>query len=720
MTSALKHDELSRAHAAQAGPEQAKAARYLDCLAGITSQLLAAPDPWSLIPDIVSCVQEVTAASRCYLFECRRTEDGLWHTGQRFQALGQTSAEPEGGLALVGRDEHIADCQRWIELLSTGHEIVGRVTDLPEPEQLLLKAFQAQWLAVMPLIVDGRWVGCLGLEASQEQERDGALEVALLRAVANTVSATLGRVVADTTTRQVNALLAGILRSSKDFVLIATDLKFRVLLYNNVAEAVFGYTEAEATGRSLDELDILESATGDISEDIVAAVFEEDGYNTTVDVRDPRGDYHTLEINVTGMQDEHGTLTGYLLIAHDITEKLRVERRSMRSERMESVGLLAGGIAHDFNNILMGILGYASLIKDSLGPEHEAARMVEIIEQSGERAAALTGELLAYARGGKYQSVILRLDKQTQELLNIIRTNLPKGVDVRFDLAPDLPHVLADPVQMQQVIMNICLNAGDAIREKQQQLGDPGFCGRIKISTQHYGLDLSQLVHYEVEDEVLPGQFVVLGIEDDGIGMTEQTRRQIFEPFFTTKFAGRGLGLAAVDGIVRNHGGFISVESTPGVGTRFLIHLPAYLAAVDDEDETPTLPKAQGTETVLLIDDEEVVRQLALLTLANLGYEVLLAKDGREALNVLDEHRGEINLVISDLLMPGLSGNELITRLRDAAAGIPLMVISGYDKQTAQSITKEMAEGFLRKPYTPEALSRAVRTVLDEAAAKDE
>ena len=545
------------------------------------------------------------------------------------------------------------------------------------------------------------------------------MEAALLRAVANTVSTAQGRVVADTTKRQVNALLASILRSSKDFVLIAADLKFRVLQYNNVAEELFGYTEAEVLGRSLDQLEILETATGDISEDIVAAVFEEDGYNTTADVRDPRGNYHTLEINVTGMQDENGTLTGYLLIAHDITEKLREQRRSMRSERMESVGLLAGGIAHDFNNILMGILGYASLIKDSLGPDHEASRMVEIIEQSGERAAALTGELLAYARGGKYQSVTLRLDKQTQELLNIIRTNLPKGVDVRFDLAPDLPYVLADPVQMQQVIMNICLNAGDAIREKQQQLGDPGFRGRIKISTMHHGLDLSQLVHYEVEDEVLPGQFVVLGVEDDGIGMSEQTRQQIFEPFFTTKFAGRGLGLAAVDGIVRNHGGFISVESTPGVGTRFSIHLPAFLAEVEEEDETPTLPKAQGTETVLLIDDEEVVRQLALLTLANLGYEVLLAKDGREALTVLKEHHGEINLVITDLLMPGLSGDELITRLRRAAAGIPLMVISGYDKQTAEKLSQEQVEGFLRKPYTPEALSRAVRTVLDEAAAKD-
>jgi|GEM_PF-1062887 len=687
--------------------------RYLECLSGITSQLLAAVEPWPLLPGIVAWLQQSAGVDRCYFFECRRSEHGAWLASQRFESVRAGIQRHRAGLLFADSDLAAIGLDRWADVLSSGNEILGHMRDLPAAERAALVSEGVSQILLMPVIVDDVWVGCVGFDLCEVAAQLGHQEAALLRAAANTIGAALERVSSERATQKTHSLLASIIRAAQDYAIIAVDLKFRVLHYSAVAEEIFGYSEQEVIGKTLQELDLLETSDEDIAGSFVAAVIDEGVYRTESEVRDPHGDYRTLEIAVNPMQDERGSPTGYLLIARDVTELRKEQRRSLQSQRMESVGLLAGGIAHDFNNILMGILGYASLAKDQIGPDHPVIRMLSIIEQSGERAAGLTNELLAYARGGKYQSLALRIDEQVSELLNILATNLPKNVRIERDFAPELPFILADPVQIQQVIMNICLNAGEAIKDKQAQEGGEEPEGLILISTAAVGLDGAALVRHDVADEVTPGKFVLLSIKDNGCGMDEETLARIFEPFFTTKFTGRGLGLSAVDGIIRNHGGFMVVDSTPGEGSQFSIYLPACTMMDIDTAEEP-MAALEGAETILFIDDEEIVRQLALLTMTNLGYQVLLASSGREGVDVFGEHRDEISLIVLDLTMPGMSGESTIQALRKVDSRMPILLTSGYDETTARdSAGEENGTGFLQKPYTPEALSRAVRSMLD-------
>jgi len=385
---------------------------------------------------------------------------------------------------------------------------------------------------------------------------------------------------------------------------------------------------------------------------------------------------------------------------------------------MESIGLLAGGIAHDFNNILMGILGYASLAMDRMAPDHPAQRMLKTIVASAERATALTRELLAYARGGRHQDCPVKLDEQVAELVNILRTSLPKGVKVTQDFAVDLPYVMADPAQIQQVIMNLCLNAGEAIAMRWQETGQADRRGALTLRTGVGPLLPDEPLTPPLADAERGVPFVFLEVGDDGCGMDDATRSRIFEPFFTTKFAGRGLGLAAVEGIVRNHGGHLRVVSAKGQGTSFTLFLPAVFD-VAEVLEAEELLLAGGRETILVIDDEDVVRQLALLTLTNLGYRVLLAEHGGEGLSVLRARKEEVRLVIADLTMPGLHAQALLTELAGISPGTPVLLTSGYDETAALGEAQEQKyAGFLQKPYTPEVLGRAVRRLLDVAVGR--
>lgn len=685
--------------------------RYLECLAGITSQLLPAPDPWAALPGIIKWLRETADASRCRYYEFHvMGESGLLAT-KRFEAVDPVLSSAD---APPDVDEYAfveLGLGHWIDVLSSGNVIHSAVSNLSAAEQEFLKKEGVEYILVAPLLVDDDLVGYLSLDICQSDRQLGQLEASLLRSAANVISHALKRQSIERGLRKAHALLASILRSTGKHAIIATDLKFRVLHYNPVAEEIFGYTAAEVTGRNLSELEILDSAGEDITSDFIAAVLDNKSFQTEFDVRDPQGQYRTLQLLVNGMESEQGTVTGYILFARDISEELKQQRRSLQSERMESIGLLAGGIAHDFNNILMGILGYSGLAKDKLAADHPVQRMLSIIEESGERAAALTNELLAYARGGKFQSLAMRLDEQVNALLKILGTSLPENVQIERELADELPYVIADPVQIQQVIMNICLNAGDAIKELQSVSED--YSGRIVIRTGVAAFDRAALLRLDEIDEVEPGNYVFLAVEDNGCGMDEETRKRIFEPFFTTKFTGRGLGLAAAEGIIRNHGGFMLVESTPNVGSRFTIYLPESNLLVEQQTGEITHALA-GAETILFVDDEEIVRQLALLTLTNLGYNVLLADDGQSALEVFGEHSDEIDLVLLDLGMPGMSGDSLIAELNRLRPAMPTLATSGYDEVTAMNKRRKApASGFLQKPYTPEALSRAVRQLLD-------
>jgi nitrogen-specific signal transduction histidine kinase/CheY-like chemotaxis protein len=382
----------------------------------------------------------------------------------------------------------------------------------------------------------------------------------------------------------------------------------------------------------------------------------------------------------------------------DITEAKRLEAQLRQAQKMEAIGTLAGGIAHDFNNLLMGIQGNTSLLEDELPPpQREHLRAIEQCVRSG---TELTAQLLGFARGGRYEVRPLDLNRLVARTSRMFgRTR--KELTIHRKLQPELWAVEADGGQLEQVLVNLLVNAWQAMPEG----------GEIFLETRNRTLEEA----YVRPHDVPAGAYVQLCVTDTGVGMDAETRRRIFEPFFTTKEMGRGtgLGLATVFGIVRSHGGFISVYSEESEGTSFKVYLPASAEAAEE-----THPRAGrlagGTEMVLLVDDEAAVRTVAEKMLVKLGYEVLVAEDGNEALELYRQQGDRIDVVIIDMIMPGLGGGELFDQLRGLDPGVRVMLSSGYSiNGEARSIIERGCRAFIQKPYNLKDLSEKLRELLE-------
>ncbi|HET8771544.1 MAG TPA: PAS domain S-box protein [Gemmatimonadaceae bacterium] len=396
----------------------------------------------------------------------------------------------------------------------------------------------------------------------------------------------------------------------------------------------------------------------------------------------------------------------------DVTGQRQLAEQLRQSQRLDAVGQLAGGIAHDFNNILTVIQGYTSLLSLGDGTHDEDVReAVEQIGKAAERAAGLTRQLLAFSRRQVLQPTGLDLNRIVRDMSRMLRRTLGEHIDLQVQEAPQLPSVYADAGMMEQVLLNVVLNARDAM---------PGG-GRLSIGT-----SVEEITPEFVRDhpDATPGRFVCLRVSDSGVGMPPEMLARVFEPFFTTKDVnkGTGLGLATAYGIVRQHRGWITVESAPGAGTTFRIYLPVGAPSAEPEPEfaPAAAPRARGgTETVLVVEDEEPVRQLARRLLENAGYTVHEAGDGRAALTVWEQHKDEISLIVTDMVMPGgMTGLELATRLRAERVNLPVVVTSGYSADVfGHELEHRDGLSFLQKPYKKGALVRAVRDRLDAARA---
>ena len=394
-----------------------------------------------------------------------------------------------------------------------------------------------------------------------------------------------------------------------------------------------------------------------------------------------------------------------------MTERRKFERELQDTQRLESIGLLAGGIAHDFNNLLSGILANAGLVYGDM-PDDDPLRIhLHMIIGASERAAKLTQELMAYAGRGRFISEHINLSELIREILVLIQSSIPKTVDVRVDLAPDLPPIEADTGQMQQLVMNLIINAGEAI-------GD-GNTGTVEVRTGDRELTAAEIRENFTSEALTPGRYVWLEVKDTGSGMDEATKAKIFDPFFTTKFTGRGLGLAAVFGILRTLRGATRVYSTPGRGTTFYVLFPA-VAPVAGRPHAERVPKAKrllkpwrGTGTILVVDDEDVVRQAARAVLEKSGFEVLLAENGQAGVDVFRDQSERISLVLLDLTMPVMGGEQAFDLLRAIRPDVPILLTSGYDETDAAAMTvdKDFA-GFLKKPFSVNRLAEAVASAL--------
>ncbi|MBI9086922.1 MAG: PAS domain S-box protein [Desulfobacterales bacterium] len=409
-----------------------------------------------------------------------------------------------------------------------------------------------------------------------------------------------------------------------------------------------------------------------------------------------------IETVVSLIKDQNGNGIGFRGIARDITDRKQLESQLQQAMKMESIGTLAGGIAHDFNNLLMGIQGRTSLVLADKNSSHPDFEHLKGIEDYVKSAADLTKQLLGFARGGKYEvkpTDIKKMIKRSAQMFG--RTK--KEIEIHIDHQKDVGAVEADQGQLEQVLMNLYVNAWQAMPDG----------GDLYIQTKNVNLD----ENYVKPFKATPGRYVKISVTDTGGGMDEATKPKIFDPFFTTKEMGRGtgLGLAFVYGILKNHGGFINVYSEKGEGTTFNIYLPQSDRAA--LQEPPTVERLiKGSETILLVDDEEMIREVGQAMLEKLGYRIVVAVGGEQAVDVIKRKGNEIDLVILDLIMPGMDGGQTFDRIMEIRPELPVILASGYAiNGKANNIMQRGCNGFIQKPFNLSELSQKVRKVLGEA-----
>jgi len=409
---------------------------------------------------------------------------------------------------------------------------------------------------------------------------------------------------------------------------------------------------------------------------------------------------------------ENGELDYFFAVGIDLTdrkraeeERRRLEEKIQRSQKLESLGILAGGIAHDFNNLLVSILGNADLALSALPPDTPVRDTIQDIIQGSHRAAELCRQMLAYSGRGRLIVEPVDLSRLVREMTHMLEVAIAKNVVLRCNLSDDLPAIEGDATQLRQVVMNLIINASEAIGKRS---------GYVAVTTALKQCDESFLHSCFLGEHLPPGRYVILQVEDTGCGMDDETRARIFDPFFSTKFTGRGLGLSAVLGIVRGHQGAISVESQPGEGTKFTMLFPASSKPVTAAP-APAESEWRRCGTVLIVDDEDAVRLLARKMVKMCGLKTLLARDGREAVAVFKEKAAEIDCVLLDLTMPHMDGEEAFKAMRAIRPDARIIVSSGYSEQDiSERFTLDAKVTFIQKPYARGPLVAALKKVLGE------
>ncbi len=402
-----------------------------------------------------------------------------------------------------------------------------------------------------------------------------------------------------------------------------------------------------------------------------------------------------------------------LILVRDITgtkqmeeERQRLEEQLQHAQKLESLGVLAGGIAHDFNNLLTGVLGNAEIALMDLPPEVPARTQLQAISTAAQRAAELTKQMLAYSGKGRFVVQHLNLSTLVEEMANLLEVSISKKAVVSYDFARDLPPIEADATQIRQIIMNLMTNASEAIGNTS---------GAISVGTGVMEADRPYLSETYLDEQLPEGFYVYLEVSDTGCGFEKETMEKLFDPFFTTKFTGRGLGLAAVLGIVRGHGGAVKVSSEPARGSTFRVLFPCSEEAAKAPTQATVGDESwRGSGTILVVDDEEIVRRVTKMMLESLGFTVLMAQDGREALEVFRRRADEIALVVLDLTMPYLDGEETLRELLRIRPNVKTILSSGYNEQ---DLTDRFAgkglSAFIQKPYRPDQLRKRVRQALE-------
>jgi PAS domain S-box-containing protein len=509
---------------------------------------------------------------------------------------------------------------------------------------------------------------------------------------------------AEETLRRVNERLEAVIQAAP-LAIFALDLEGTVQTWNPAAERLFGWLAAEVMGKPLP---IVPDDKQEEFRDTRDRVLKGELLGGVERVR-IRKDGTPVSVNVftAALHDAEGRVSGSLALIEDVTNVKHLERQVFLSQKLEAVGRLAGGVAHDFNNLLTAIIGSADLLRESLPIDHDGRLESDEIRTAALRAADLTHQLLAFSRQQVLETQVLSLNEVVLAMDKLLRRLIGEDISVRTVMAPDLGAVRADPSKLEQVVVNLAVNARDAMPRG----------GELTIETANVALDDTYAAKHVA---IVPGPYVMLMVTDTGVGMDAQTQERVFEPFFTTKERGKGtgLGLATVYGIVKQSGGYVWIYSEVGRGTTFKIYLPRVDAPAEPLEAAPA-PTGQlcGSETVLVVEDQEEVRRLIHKLLKARGYNVLVAANGTDAIRLAQEYCGRIQLLVTDVVMPGMSGREVGRTLGTSRPEMKVLYLSGYtDDSVVRHGVLQAGVEFLQKPFTADVLARKVRDVLDASA----
>ncbi len=661
-------------------------------------ELAAGLEPVDVARQIATSVVRVFGTRSSALYRLEKDEARLVCIAAaggdgREEWIGRTLLMGEGAAGRAAAEERCV----W-----TPDVLADAKIDLPDWAAHLVHAADFRSVLAMPLKANDHVIGVLGLGdvAGRAYTED---ELALLAAFVGQGAVALENSGLYRQIRDARDFLQSITENSPDAI-ITTDGKGRVSYMSRGAEAMFGYRSDDVIGRPVAAFypGGLEEARM-VKQRLTQANGQLRNYETAFIAKD--GGRVEVSASVSLLRDAAGGVVGTLGVLKDIGERRQLEAQLRQSQKMDAIGRLAGGIAHDFNNLLTVITGRAQLIISRLRPEEPIHRDATLVRTTADRAAALTQQLLAFSRKQVLQPQVLNLNAVVTGVEPMLRRLI--GEDIELAVAPrdGLGRVKADPGQIEQVIVNLVVNSRDAMPQG----------GRLSIETGDVELDEADASRQSVP----AGPYVTLAVQDTGAGMDEETRSRVFEPFFTTKGPGKGtgLGLATVYGIVKQSGGDIQLASEPGGGTTFTIYLPSVPEVATDVDETISTVAAmpRGDETVLLVEDEPEVRDLAREILEGSGYTVLQACDAQEALLMAERRSGPIHLLLTDVIMPKQSGRALVERLRPLRPETQVLYMSGY---TNEAIVRHGVLDpdtlFIQKPFTPLGLGQKVRAALDQ------
>ncbi len=692
--------------------EEERRRREAEVLADLARTIGAAPELATVLQRVAEAAQELCASDGAVIGLRIPESDAVllrYWTSAWYGELAGTRVEPGYGLGGLVLAEHgprrTGDYSRDDRHNSYYVERVQRL------------GIQAEM--AVPILIDDRVEGLLYVDNRSPRAFTDQHESVLVRLAAHAAIAIRNAQIleAEQLARGTAERLVRALRESQDrfrFVARATndavwdwDLVSQALWWNEGVSTLFGYTPEQVGPDVAWWYETIHPDDRErVKSDINAAV-ERGAESWSAEYRYRRADGSYAHVFDRGyvLHDGDGRPTRMIGAMMDITQRRDLEEELRQSQKMEAVGRLAGGVAHDFNNLLTIITGRSHLLLGKLKADEPARRSVEVIQKTADRAAALTRQLLAFSRKQVLQRKVLDLNTTVGDVSTMLRRLIGEDVDLLLTLGPGAGRVNADRAQLEQALMNLAVNARDAMPRG----------GTLGLETDHVRLGAAPP---DRPDALPPGPYAVLRVMDTGMGMDAATQARIFEPFFTTKEPGKGtgLGLSMVHGTVRQHGGAIHVRSVVGGGTTFEIYLPQVEAAAETggADETGVAQPATGHETILLVEDEDDVRALAREVLERQGYTVVEASDGAQALQVYEKERERIDLILTDVVMPRMSGREMVDRVRASRPDMRVLYMSGY---TADAIVRhgvlDQSMLLLGKPFTPVALIAKIREVLD-------